>query len=41
MNTQMKEMNVQLKNLMKKQKEAKNLVEIVNEKIFHLKTDRR
>jgi hypothetical protein len=41
MNTQMKEMKAQLNNPMKKQKQAKSLVEIVNEKIFHLKTDRR
>jgi archaellum component FlaC len=41
MNKHMKEMNAQLNNLMKKQKDAQSLVEIVNEKIFHLKSDRR
>jgi len=41
MNTQMEKMNQKLNNLVKKHKQAKNLVDIVNKKIFDLKTDRK
>jgi methyl-accepting chemotaxis protein len=41
MNTQMEKMNRKLNNLVEKHKEAKNLVDAVNETSFDLKTDRK